>query len=94
LIRLIWSVDYFTMSMADDRIGFDPKSAQTVGHYGLMMRELEKALRGELKVDISPGQGTQLNFRIPLVYLQTSDKSEQTLPICPSTPMTCHVRRD
>ncbi len=82
------------MSIADDRIGFDPLSTQTVGHYGLVMRELEKALLGELNVDISPGQGTQLNFRIPLVYLQASAKSDQTLPIYPSTPMTCHFRRD
>ena len=50
-------------------MGFDPLSAQTVtvGHYGLMMRELQKALPGELKVAISSGQGTQLNFRIPLM---------------------------
>jgi nitrate/nitrite-specific signal transduction histidine kinase len=77
-------------------MGFDPLSAQTVtvGHYGLMMRELQKALPGELKVAISPGQGTQLNFRIPLMYLQTSVKSEQTLPTYPSTPMTCHFGRD
>jgi hypothetical protein len=59
-----------------------------------MMRELEKALPGELKVDISPGQGTQLNFRIPLVYLQTSAKSDQTLPIYPSAPMTRHFGRN
>ena len=82
------------MSVADDRIGFDPLFAQTVGHYGLMMRELEKALLGELSVDISPGQGTQLNFRIPRMYLQASVNSEQTLSIYPSTPMTCHFRRD
>ncbi len=59
-----------------------------------MMRELEKALLGELNVDISPGQGTQLNFRILLVYLQAGAQSDQTLPIYPSTPMTCHFRRD
>ena len=82
------------MSIADDRIGFDPLSAQTVGHYGLMMRELEKALLGELNVDISPGQGTQLNFRILLVYLQASAKSDQTLPIYPSAPVTRHFRQD
>jgi nitrate/nitrite-specific signal transduction histidine kinase len=82
------------MSVADDRIGFDPLSAQTVGHYGLMMRELEKALLGELNVDIPPGQGTQLNFRIPLVYLQASAKSDPTLPIYPSAPMTRHFRRN
>ena len=77
-------------------MGFDPLSAQTVtvGHYGLMMRELQKALPGELKVAISPRQGTQLNLRIPLMYLQTSVKSEQTLPIYPSLPMTRHFRRD
>jgi len=71
-------------------------SAQTVtvGHYGLMMRELEKALLGELNVDISPGQGTQLNFRILLVYLQASAKSNQTLPIYPSAPVTRHFRQD
>jgi len=67
---------------------------QTAGYYGLMMRELEKALPDELKVDISPGRGAQLNFRIPLMYLQISVKSEQTLPIYLSTPMTCHFRRD
>lgn len=82
------------MNIADDRTGFDPLSAQTVGHYGLMRRELEKALLGELNEDISPGQGTQLNFRIPLVYFQASAKSDQTLPIYLSAPMTCHFRRD
>jgi hypothetical protein len=93
-ISLIWSKDCFTMSMADDSLGLDPLSVRTARHYGLMMRELEKALRGELKVDISPGQGTQLNFRIPLVYLQASAKSDQTLPIYPFAPLTCHLRRD
>ena len=55
------------MSIADERIGFGPVSAQAVGHYRLMMHEFEKALPGELKVAISSGQGTQLNFRIPLM---------------------------
>ena len=82
------------MNMADDRIGFDPLSMQTVGHFGLMMSELEEALLGDLDVDISPGEGTQLNFRIPLVYLQASAKSDQTLPIYPSAPMTHHFRQD
>ena len=59
-----------------------------------MMRELEKALRGELNVDISPGEGTQLNFRIPLLYLQVTAESDQTLPLYPSVPMTRHFRWD
>ncbi len=46
------------MSIADDSFGFDPLSSQTAGHYGLLMRELEKTLPGELKVDITPGQGS------------------------------------
>jgi hypothetical protein len=57
-----------------------------------MMRELEKALPGELNVDISPGEGTQLNFRIPLLYLQVTAESDQTLPLYPSVPMTRHFR--
>jgi nitrate/nitrite-specific signal transduction histidine kinase len=80
------------MSIAVDRIGFDPLSAQTLGHYGLMMRELEKALPGDLNLDISPGEGTQLNFRIPLLYLQVTAESDQTLPLYPSVPMTRHFR--
>lgn len=66
------------MRIAYETIGFGPVSAQAVGHYRLMMHELEKALPGELNVDISLGQGTPLNFRIPLVHLQESAH----LPFC------------
>jgi len=72
LIGLIWSEDCFTINVAADRIGFDPLSAQTVGHFGLLMCKLEKVLLGNLDVDISTGEGAQLNFRIPLVPSQAS----------------------
>ena len=32
---------------------------------------VQAALHGELKVDSSPGKGTQLNFRIPLQRVRT-----------------------
>ena len=81
------------MNIADDRIGLDPLSAQTVGHFGLMMRELEKALLGDLNVDISPGQGTQLNFRIPR-SLHRPVPGDPTSPIYPSAPIIRHFWRD
>ena len=81
------------MNMADDRIGFDPLSMQTVGHFGLMMSELEEALLGDLDVDISPGEGTQLNFRIPLISSQASAKRSD-IAVHPSAHTIRHFWRD
>lgn len=81
-VSLIWSADCVTLSVADDGVGFDPLSVQTVGHYGLMMmRELVYVLQGELEVDSSPGKGTRLNFIIPLANVQAYPRHDQTLPI-------------
>jgi len=87
-VSLIWLADCLTISIIDDGVGFDPLSAQTDGHYGLMMmRELAYVLQGELEMDSSPSQGTRLKFTIPLAHIQANPMNNQTLPILTDPPL-------
>jgi signal transduction histidine kinase len=59
-----------------------PTTVPTDGHFGLMMmRELVKSMKGHFEIDSSPGQGTRLNFKIPLPNVQPGLTSDQTWPI-------------
>lgn len=53
--------------LTDDGVGFD--LTQTTNGYGLglsTMKERIKRLGGELRVDSTPGEGTRINFVLPL----------------------------
>jgi two-component system nitrate/nitrite sensor histidine kinase NarX len=66
-IALSWSEDGLTMSLMDNGIGFVPTAILQAEHYGIaMMREQAQELGGELTIESAPGQGTRLEFRLPL----------------------------
>ncbi len=58
-----------TMTIDDDGRGFDPADAETArqeGHFGLrLMGDLVAEAGGELRVSSAPGQGTNVEVRIP-----------------------------
>jgi nitrate/nitrite-specific signal transduction histidine kinase len=81
-VSLVWSADFLTMTIADDGVGFEPRSVNTNGHYGLIiMREMVKTMQGHLDIDSSPGQGTRLNFEIPLSHVFAAHPGDQTPPL-------------
>jgi len=57
-------------SVRDDGIGFDPSNTPPeAGHRGLglvAMRERASAIGGTLRIESTPGSGTQLSLRLPL----------------------------
>ncbi|GAB3767111.1 hypothetical protein GCM10028796_27720 [Ramlibacter monticola] len=58
--------DYLLLRVQDDGIGFrpsQPRKPQSLGLVGL--RERAQLMRGELRVDSSPGAGTRVEARIP-----------------------------
>jgi signal transduction histidine kinase len=58
--------DLVVLRIDDDGRGFDPSGAFP-GHLGLRsMRERAVAVGGELRVVSEPGQGTQVEVRVPL----------------------------
>ena len=69
---------------------FDPLFPQAVGNYGLLMRKREKALPGELNLDISTNLGSEFRFRIPLANLQAGVENNQMLLIYRDFPITPH----
>ena len=70
-VDLVWTADSLSLSIADNGKGFDPSALPGEGHYGLMMMgEIVKTMRGHFEISSSPGQGTTLEFRIPLPAVQ------------------------
>jgi signal transduction histidine kinase len=66
-VELAWDADCFALSIKDDGLGFDLEKAHADGHYGLkIMQERAVLIKGELKIDSFPGQGTQVKLTIPL----------------------------
>ena len=59
-----------TLRVSDDGRGFDPDHVQVLGdiaHFGLIaMRERVEALGGRFRVTTAPGQGTEVEARLPL----------------------------
>lgn len=58
------------VTVQDDGVGFDPQAGPPAGrrHYGLeTMRERAESAGGSLQIVGSPGQGTQVVVRLPLV---------------------------
>lgn len=69
-IALEFAEDSVQLRVHDDGAGFDPNHAPGLaeGHLGLQgMRERMKRLGGEVKVESSPGHGTTIRARVPLL---------------------------
>jgi PAS domain S-box-containing protein len=59
--------DYLTLRVQDDGIGFRPSAPRKPQSLGLVgLRERAQLMRGELRVDSSPGAGTRVDARIPI----------------------------
>jgi signal transduction histidine kinase len=81
-IDLIWSADNLHLILTDNGVGFDASAPSPAGHYGLaMIFERVAEMRGEFKVESSPGQGTRLHFKIPFRRFQTNPNDRSSLPV-------------
>jgi PAS domain S-box-containing protein len=66
-IDLTATEDAMTAAVRDDGCGFDVEQTPEDGGLGLGgMRERARLVRGELKIDSAPGQGTEITLRLPL----------------------------
>jgi PAS domain S-box-containing protein len=60
--------DYLLLRVQDDGIGFRPSQPRKPQSLGLVsLRERAQLMRGELRVDSSPGAGTRVEAKIPTV---------------------------
>lgn len=60
--------DELAVIVADDGVGIDDTKENPVDHFGMVqMQELAEDLGGHLTVDSSPGTGTRIEARLPLV---------------------------
>jgi PAS domain S-box-containing protein len=67
-IKLAWSEDNLTITLADDGKGFDLNAAQTDQHFGLViMRDRARETNVQLKLNSSPDAGTELVLQLPLL---------------------------
>ena len=56
------------LTVEDDGVGFDVTEEPPAGHLGLAnLRQRAAALGGIMTIESSPGKGTRLNIRIPLI---------------------------
>jgi signal transduction histidine kinase len=56
------------MTVEDDGIGFDVEDEPPAGHLGLAnLRQRAAALGGIMTIESSPGEGTRVSIRIPLI---------------------------
>jgi NarL family two-component system sensor histidine kinase LiaS len=65
-VRLEYTPEQVTLSLADDGRGFEPTGAQQAGVGLHSMRERMAAVGGTISIQSVPGQGTSLTARSPL----------------------------
>lgn len=76
-VLLRFAADHVSLRVEDNGCGFDPALAPGMeeGHFGLQgMRERVKRLEGEFTLASHPGQGTQVDIRIPVGSKERSVK--------------------
>jgi signal transduction histidine kinase len=69
LIQVAEADGMLRIEIEDDGKGFDPQHAGSPDrrHFGLMgIRERVEILGGKVRIDSAPGQGTRLQFEVPL----------------------------
>jgi len=60
--------DFVELTVEDDGVGFDAEEEPPAGHLGLAnLRQRAAALGGMMTIESSPGEGTRLSIRIPLI---------------------------
>jgi nitrate/nitrite-specific signal transduction histidine kinase len=67
-VALQWYASRLEITLADDGVGFDVTAAPTAGHYGLsILRERVQELHGEMSIKSVAGEGTTVQFEIPIL---------------------------
>lgn len=66
-VKVEWREDAVNILVKDNGSGFDPSLVQDSSFGLLGMRERIELLKGEMIVKSSPGNGTTMMFRIPLI---------------------------
>jgi signal transduction histidine kinase len=66
-VRLTSNRNHVLLRIADSGVGFDAASGQRPGLGLVSMRERVGFLKGQLTIQASPGRGTRITARIPLV---------------------------
>lgn len=68
LLAMRSDADTLELVVEDDGVGFDVGDEPPTGHLGLAnLRQRTAALGGMMDIDSSPGRGTRLRIRLPLV---------------------------
>jgi two-component system sensor histidine kinase DegS len=74
-VQLVLDVEQVKVSVADNGVGFDPKSLTNSSGLGLkLIRERVEILGGKFEVDSSPGKGSTIYFQVPYVELKAESK--------------------
>lgn len=67
-ITVLWTDKIVSITFIDDGCGFETGLPRTAGHYGLtIMQERAEEINAFLAITSSPGEGTKLDLRLPLV---------------------------
>jgi len=65
--KLIWGLEDLTIEITDNGKGFDPKSINPQGHYGLsIMQERVDRIHGRFDIHSTIGSGTKVTIWIPV----------------------------
>ncbi|HEY0944699.1 MAG TPA: ATP-binding protein [Opitutaceae bacterium] len=78
-VRLDYRPDAVSLAIADDGAGFSPDEvmSKSIGHFGLRgLRSRASKIGGELRIESSPGQGTQVRVVVPTSLF--SDASQRS----------------
>lgn len=67
-VELIWCETELIITVTDDGRGFETDATREEGHYGLtFMRERIELLGGHIDLKSTPGRGTSLTIRLPIL---------------------------
>jgi len=66
-VELAMEGDELRLAIADDGVGFDPKTMRANGSLGLVsMGERARFVRGLISVESHAGKGTRVEVRVPI----------------------------
>ena len=80
-VELVGSAGAIGLRVADDGIGFEPRSADGKGRLGLVsMRERLRLVGGEIAIDSRPSGGTRIDVHVPLSATGPAEGALQAQP--------------
>ena len=81
-VRLTSSDGYVGLEVSDDGVGFDVDAADLAAGLGLIsMRERIHLVGGEFEIWSSPGRGTRITARAPIVQKTLQSETNETRPL-------------